>query len=157
MYGAKICFFVDVNFNLPQAVCYNFSFSSASFHVLFQFSSVKFCGVGLKDGRVRDDDIAVSRTRSSSYQKQFARLDRQGTEIHAGGWLGCAKPCGERFSVFTIVSFAHMKTNVQIQFSSNRIFQDININLNRTWGFITSSSLFTEHSLFVMVFRHSYS
>ena len=79
---------------------------------MFQFSSATFCGVGVKDGRVRDEDIAVSRTQSNAYQKQFARLDRQGTESQIGGWLACRHPCGKRFSIFTFVSFAHIKIKV---------------------------------------------
>ena len=46
---------------------------------MFQFSSATICGVGFKNERVRDKDIAMSRTYGSAYQKQFAQLDRQGT------------------------------------------------------------------------------
>ena len=132
-YITKTCYFVVVNFSLSQVVCNNFSFLLSSFYIMFQFSSATFCGVGLKDGRVRGEDIAVSQTTSSRYQKQFARLDRQGTNTERGGWLGCWDPCGKRFSIFITVSFVHKKIKVQIQFSLNRIFQYININLNRTW------------------------
>ena len=89
---------------------------------MFQFFPAKICGVGLKDGRVRDDDIAVSKTQNSGSQKQLARLDRQGTYRYNGGWLGCNNPCGKRFSIFTIVSYARLKIKTQIQFSSNRRF-----------------------------------
>ena len=46
---------------------------------MFQFFLAKICGVGLKDGRVRAENIAVSKTINSTFQKQFARLDRQET------------------------------------------------------------------------------
>ena len=123
MYGTKILyFFVDVNFNFSQVVCNNFSYLISSFDIILQFSSATFCGVGLKDGRVRDEDITVSRIQDSRYQKQFARLDRQGTERYYAGWLGCYNPCGKRFSILTIVLFANMKIKVQTQFSSNELF-----------------------------------
>ena len=125
--------FFDVNFSVALVVCNNCSYLASSFDILFQFSSAKFCGVGLKDGRVSDEDITVSRTADNGYQKQFARLDRQGTNSHFGGWVGCYNPCGKRFSVFSTVSFASMKIKVQTQVSSNRMFQHIKINPNRTW------------------------
>ena len=36
---------------------------------MFQFFPAKICGVGLKDGRVIDEDIAVSQAINSAYQK----------------------------------------------------------------------------------------
>ena len=57
------------------------------------------CGVGLKDGRVRDQDITVSRNHNSYYQYRFARLDRQGTHTQYGGWLACANPCGKNIFI----------------------------------------------------------
>ena len=53
------------------------------------------CGVGLKDRRVRNQDITASRSYDSMYQPEFARLDRQGSTSGVGGWLGCAGSCGK--------------------------------------------------------------
>ena len=59
------------------------------------FHTARLCGVGLKDGRVREEDIAVSGTARSFYNKRYARLDLQGNSNHHGGWLGCYAPCGK--------------------------------------------------------------
>ena len=115
MYGTKICLFFDINFHRSQAPCNQFPYSIHFFLTFGYISSATFCGVGLKDGRVRDDDIAVSTTASSFYQKQFARLDRQGTDSQRGGWLSCGNPCGKLFSISTTVSFASMKIKVPTQ------------------------------------------
>ena len=67
------------------------------------FYKAKFCGVGLKDGRVRDEYIAVSGTARSIYNKRYARLDLQANSDHHGGWLGCYAPCGKLTISYLII------------------------------------------------------
>jgi len=49
-----------------------------------------YCGVGLKDGRIEDQDISASSTYDNRYSPQNARLDKQQTGSQFGGWLACS-------------------------------------------------------------------
>ena len=53
------------------------------------------CGVGLKNGKVKDEDITASSIFSSQYEPNFGRLDRKTTPGRYGGWL--AKGNGKIF------------------------------------------------------------
>ena len=45
------------------------------------------CGVGLKNGFVKDADITASSTYSQQFSPHYGRLDRIGTSDAVGGWV----------------------------------------------------------------------
>ena len=48
---------------------------------------VNICGVGLKNGFVKDADITASSTYDYRFLPRYGRLDRIGTSSAEGGWL----------------------------------------------------------------------
>ena len=50
-------------------------------------NTVNVCGVGLKNGFLKDADITASSTYSQGFLPRYGRLDRIGMSGAVGGWL----------------------------------------------------------------------
>ena len=48
---------------------------------------MNICGVGLKNGFVKDGDITASSVNSNRFLPHYGRLDRVGSNTAYGGWL----------------------------------------------------------------------
>ena len=79
---------LNLEFHLRQNVNWSTLINGQDFCAKYQYYAVDACGVGLKNGNVKNEDITASSIFSSKYEPYFGRLDRKTTLGTYGGWLG---------------------------------------------------------------------